>query len=316
MSRITIHSTQERVIARPYRDDEDFWRVRDLLIETYPITLPDFNWDVRRWDGSRFYNKEPVWGTYWDGRVRLWETQGGRLVGAVHPDGEGMAFLQIHPDYRHIESEMISWAESHIARAAEGGSQRRLTMFVYEYDTWRRHLLEQRGFEKTDDWGVIRRLRFGNKVLPPVEMPEGYTLRAARKDDPEEHQQFADLLNAAFNRDFHNALELHTFRTMAPCYRADLDLFAVAPDGSLAANVGVIYIEQVRAGLYEPVCTHPDHRRRGLAQALMWEGMHRLKKMGATEVTVGTGTMVPANRMYESVGFPEIHKGYHWRKVF
>ncbi len=316
MSHVTMHSTQERVIARPYRDDEDFWRVRDLLIETYPISLPDFNWDVRRWDGSRFYNKEPAWGTYWNGRVGLWETQGGRLVGAVHPDGEGIACLQIHPDYRHIEDEMICWAESHIAKEAQGCSQRRLTMFAYEYDAWRRYLLEQHGFEKTDDWGVVRRLRFGDKVLPPVELPEGYTLRAARKDDPEEHQQFADLLNAAFNRDFHNAQELHTFRTMAPCYCADLDLFAIAPDGSLAANVGVIYIEQIRAALYEPVCTHPGHRRKGLAQALMWEGMHRLRGLGATEVTVGTGTMVPANRMYESVGFPEIHKGYHWRKVF
>ena len=88
------------------------------------------------------------------------------------------------------------------------------------------------------------------------------------------------------------------------------------PDGSLAANVGVSYVEQVYAGLYEPVCTHPDHRRKGLAQALMREGMHRLKALGATEVTVGTGAMVPANRMYDSVGFPEVHRGYHWRKVW
>jgi GNAT superfamily N-acetyltransferase len=290
--------------------------VRNLLIETYPFTLPDFNWDVRRWDGSRFYNKEPVWGTYWDGRVGLWETEDGRLVGAVHPDGEGMAFLQVHPDYRHVEDEMIAWAESHIAKKADDGSQRQLTIFAYEYDSWRRHVLERRGFVRTDDWGVIRRLRFGRKVLPPVRMPAGYTLRTARKDDPQEHQEFADFLNAAFNRDFHNAQELRTFRTLAPSYRADLDLFAVAEDGSLSANVGVIYVPEVKAGLYEPVCTHPNHRRRGLAQQLMWEGMHRLKALGATEVTVGTGAMLPANRMYESVGFSEIHKGYNWRKVW
>lgn len=312
----TIHSTQERIVARPYRDDDDFWAVRSLLIETYPIALPDFNWDVRRWDGSRFYNKEPVWGTYWDGRVGLWETEDGRLVGEVNPEGAGIACLQIHPDYRHIEEEMIAWAESHIAKVTEDGSQRELTVFAFEHDAWRRHLLEQRGFVRTDDWGVIRRLRFGHKVLPRAQMPEGYTLRAARKDDPEEHQQFADLLNAAFNRDFHNAQELHTFRTLAPCYRADLDLFAVASDGSLAANVGVIYVPELKAGLYEPVCTHPDHRRKGLAQVLMWEGMHRLKALGAVVVTVFTGSRVPANRMYDSVGFPEIHKGYSWRKVW
>jgi predicted N-acetyltransferase YhbS len=248
--------------------------------------------------------------------VCLWETVDGRLVGAVNPDGEGLACLQIHPDYRHIEEEMIAWAESHMAKATEDGSQRRLILFVYEYDSWRRHLLEQQGYEKTEEWRVIRRLCFGDKVLPAVHMPDGYTLRAARKDDPDEHQQFADLLNAAFNRDFHNAQELRTFRTLAPSYRADLDLFAVAADGALVANVGVIYVPEVEAALYEPVCTHPDHRRKGLAQALMWEGMHRLRALGATGVTVGTGTMLPANHMYESVGFPEIHKGYYWRKVW
>ena len=62
MTSITVHSAQERVVARPYRDDDDFWRVRDLLVETYPITLPDFNWDVRRWDGSRFYSRSPSGG--------------------------------------------------------------------------------------------------------------------------------------------------------------------------------------------------------------------------------------------------------------
>ena len=316
MTGITIHSTQEHVTARPYRDDQDFWRVRNLLIETYPITPPDFNWEVRRWDGSRFHSKEAVWEPYWDGRVGLWETAGGRLVGAVHPDGEGVACLEIHPDYRHIEEEMIAWAESHLAKATEDGSQRQLGMFVYEYDSWRRRMLEQRGFEKTTEWGVIRRLRFGNKVLPPVQMPEGYSLRTAHGDDPDEHQRFADLLNAAFNRTFHNAQEIATFRATAPSYRAELDLFAEAADGSLAANVGVIYVEEVRAGLYEPVCTHPDHRRKGLARILMLEGMHRLKALGAAEVTVGTGDMVPANRLYESVGFPEVYKGYHWRKAF
>jgi mycothiol synthase len=316
MTGVTIHSTQERVTMRPYRDEEDFRRVRNLLIETRPLTPPDFNWDVRRWDGSRFHNKEAVWEPHWEGRVGLWETADGRLVGAVNPDEEGVASLQIHPDYRHIEEEMMAWAESHLSKATKDGSQRQLGMSAFEYDSWRRHLLEQRGFEKTAEWGVIRRLRFDNKVLPPVEMPEGYILRAARADDPDEHQAFADLLNAAFNREFHNAQEISTFRATAPSYRAELDLFAEAADGSLAANVGVIYVEEVKAGLYEPVCTHPDHRRKGLASMLMWEGMHRLQALGATEVTVFTGDRLPANRMYESVGFPEIYKLYHWRKVF
>lgn len=316
MSPITIHSTHEPATNRPYRDERDFWRVRELLLETYPLTPPDFNWDVRRWDGSRFHGDPAAWDPYWEGRVQLWETSGGRLVGAVHPDGAGNAYLQIHPDYRHLEPEMVAWAGEHIRTAPTDGTPPRTDVFVYEYDTWRLHVLQECGYVRFEEWAVIRRLRFGQKVIPPVRMPAGYTLRSAQKDDPAEHDQFAALLNASFNRTFHKGADIRNFRARAPSYRADLDLFAIAPDGSLAANVGVIYMPEVHAGLYEPVCTHPAHRQKGLAKMLMWEGMHRLQALGTTEVTVGTSEMVPANALYDSVGFPELYRGWVWRKTW
>lgn len=316
MSPITIHSTQEPASGRPYTSDADFWRVRELLLETYLLTPPDFNWEVRRWDGARYHNSPPGWNPYWEGRVRLWETGSGRLVGAAHPDSPGEAWLQIHPDWRHLEPEMIAWAEEHISTIPADGAPRCLNMYVHEHDSWRQQLLQERGFVRTDDWGVVRRLLFGQKLLPCVQMPAGYTLRNACADDPAEHEQFAALLNAAFGRTFHKAADTRAFRAMAPSYRADLDLFAIAPDGSLAANVGVIYMPEVKAGLFEPVCTHPDHRQRGLAKMLMWEGMHRLWHLGATQVTVETGSMVPANRLYEAVGFPEAYRGWMWRKTW
>ncbi|MBI3957829.1 MAG: hypothetical protein HY328_03390 [Chloroflexi bacterium] len=45
--------------ACPYRGDEDFWRVRQLLIDIYSITPTGFNWEVRRWDGTRFHDPDP-----------------------------------------------------------------------------------------------------------------------------------------------------------------------------------------------------------------------------------------------------------------
>jgi len=66
----------------------------------------------------------------------------------------------------------------------------------------------------------------------------------------------------------------------------------------------------------EPVCTHPDHRRKGLAQALMQEGLLRLRDLGALEASVDTGNMLPANRFYDSIGFTEAYRGYAWRKVW
>ena len=104
--------------------------------------------------------------------------------------------------------------------------------------------------------------------------------------------------------------------THAPSFRHDLDLAAEAPDGGFAAYVSVTYDEANQRGIFEPVCTAPAHRRRGLAKALMVEGLHRLKEFGAKNVYLGTGDMVPANRLYEAVGFTEAYKGYIWRKLF
>ncbi|MFN8486187.1 MAG: GNAT family N-acetyltransferase [Caldilineaceae bacterium] len=90
---------------------------------------------------------------------------------------------------------------------------------------------------------------------------------------------------------------------------------AVAPDGSFAASVGIAYDEANGHAVFEPVCTHPQHQRQGLARALMLEGLHRLKAVGAIDVSVDTGDMIPANRLYNSIGFTEVYLGHVWRKV-
>ncbi|MFZ0546808.1 MAG: GNAT family N-acetyltransferase [Candidatus Promineifilaceae bacterium] len=94
----------------------------------------------------------------------------------------------------------------------------------------------------------------------------------------------------------------------------ELDLVAVARDGRFAAYVGVPYDAYNRRGIFEPVCTHPDHRQKGLARALMQEGLRRLKALGAVDVVVETGDMIPANRLYASLGFTEMYNGCYWTK--
>jgi ribosomal protein S18 acetylase RimI-like enzyme len=51
--------------------------------------------------------------------------------------------------------------------------------------------------------------------------------------------------------------------------------------GSVAAHVGLTYEAVNRHAIVEPVATHPDHRRLGLARALLAEGLPRLATRGA-----------------------------------
>jgi GNAT superfamily N-acetyltransferase len=323
--------------------DLDFWGVRRFLVATHSMVPPALNWDVRRWDGHRFYSADPAWNQSWAVSHRLWETERGELAGACHPEGMQASsrqahlhvHFQVHPDYRDLEPEMLTWAEGLVAaapaRPAAGhgaaapggdtsgdanGANRSVTLSVYEYDAPRQALLEQRGYAKLGTGGAARMLRLGRQPLAQPIVPDGYVVRTVDPDDDDDCQRIADVLNAGFGRTFHTGVEFRTFTRLAPCYRADLDLVAVAPDGSFAAYVGVPYDDANGLGMFEPVCTHPEHRRRGLALGLMQEGLLRLRSIGARAAKVETGDMAPANQLYDAVGFTERYRVNDWRKTF
>lgn len=278
----------------------------------------NWNWEIRRWDGRHYHRRETAWDPRWEEAARLWETSDGRLVAAVHLEDSGQAHLQIHPDYRDVvEEEMVAWAEDHLSIAvAQPEDGRRLQIFVFDYDTARQELLAERGYERLPHGGVTRRLRVGGRPLPTPDITAGYRVRTTRPGAHEDYQGVAAILNAAFQRDFHTAREVRNFMTLSPSFRHDLDLLAEAPDGAFAAYVGITYDARNYLGIFEPVCTHPEHRRRGLARALMVEGLWRLRELGANEVFVGTGEDVAANRLYAAVGFSETYHGQIWEKRF
>ena len=309
-------TTTPRITARLMQQDDDYTQMRHLLLDTVPITPIGFNWDMRRLDGKRFYNADLAANRLLQRPVQLWEAGDGRLAGYVVSESPGDAHLQVHPDFRYLEVEMVAWAEANLAVVPQAGGARELEIYVYEYDALRQQIFTARGYEKLSYGGMCRHMRLGAQPLPVPEVADGYTLRTTDPADLDDCQRIADLLNAAFGRDFHNAQEYQHFAQYAPCFRRDLDLVMVAPDGSFAAYIGVPYDDANRRGIFEPVCTHPDHQRKGLARALMFEGLHRLRAIGALDATVDTGDAVAANAFYTAMGFTEAYRGYAWRKVW
>ncbi|HEX5591252.1 MAG TPA: hypothetical protein VFX65_13255, partial [Candidatus Limnocylindrales bacterium] len=71
-------------MLRRLADEADWWRIRDLLIDTFDATPRGWNWDIRRWDGSRFHNAIVTPVETLATTVALAEDSTGRLLGAVH----------------------------------------------------------------------------------------------------------------------------------------------------------------------------------------------------------------------------------------
>ena len=313
-------SSTSSFTVKALQTEQDWWRVHNLLIETFPITGPGFNWELRRWEGTRFH-REVTWDPAVFADFRLWETTSGRLAGVALPEGDEINLL-IHPDFRdQIEEPMLDYSQVNFARENDEG-QKQVQITIYEWDKVRQRLAEKHGFEKMSYGWITRWMRLGNQTLQEPHIATDYTMRVTHSlvDDAEhwgDCQRMADLLNAGFNRPgFHQAQEYHNFMTQLPMFLNELNLVMVAPDGSFASHAALNYDSANRFAIFEPVCTHPDHRQRGLAKALMLEGLRRVRALGARIVEVSTGDADAANALYDSIGFTEYYKAYTWKKAF
>jgi mycothiol synthase len=310
------------VISRQYGGEADYQRIRELLVRCYAINQRMHCWGLERLDWWRYnvqVNAEPDSDGTWESEVRLWETEAGELVGVAHPEGgfgpvekDRDVFLEINPQFRYLEDEMFAWAEGdHLSRKPSDGREWRLNTTVYDYDQRRAELVTRRGYSHVGLAGYKRRCALDGPI-PAGELPAGYRIRPVADDEME---AWSAVIGAAFDNAFTSAKRCRSW-LQAPTNRPDLNLVAVAPDGAFTASA-IAWLDEANAiGMFEPVGTHPDYRRRGLARAVLCEGLRRLKALGARLAYVGCGTGMAVTRLYESVGFTDYDEEHHWRKEF
>jgi ribosomal protein S18 acetylase RimI-like enzyme len=287
--------------SRGYRSPEDLEALRRMLIETFEINQTMHNWWIDRFESGTYFQPGE---DGWTSGLQLWHDDS-KLVGAVHPrsGAPNEAYIQIYPDYRHLEPEMIQWAENNL----HGGES--LSFWVFEFDAKRQRILESRGYERTGRYGY-ERWRSLSEPIPEMELPEGYVLRPLDREG--DADLMADAINAAFGRTFHTG-EWYRRVQSAPSYRCDLDLAAIAPNGAIASFATAWHHPRNDIGAFEPVGTHPDHRRLSLARSIIHEGLRRLRELGANRVKVGTGMNPAANSLYESLGFTRYERNHEYR---
>jgi GNAT superfamily N-acetyltransferase len=290
-------------------------RLRQMLIDTRALISCEFNWETRRWEGSFWCVADadrlnPCWGA----RAEIWETADGTIVGAAVPDGPGDLALQIHPHYRALEDEILAWAEENIARTNDAG-QRQLTTWVFNWDTERQARLTRHGYTPNSALFWHNRRRPVSDPIPDLPVASGYFIRSVRDND-EDVVRWVTCSNITFGQSY--APEFHrNFQHHAPSHDYDLHLIAEAPDGSFAAFAGLTVDETNREAVFEPVGTHPQHRRKGLARALMFEGIRRLQKLGSVDVVyVANWGTADAAMLYASVGLEHYATTTGWQKTF
>lgn len=272
---------------------EETWRLDPQLAQE---TVGDLAWMTRQYAGA-----EPEW------RRQLWWDDA-RVVAWAWIKAPARFFCQVHPERPELHEEIIEWFEAE-------ASERPLTASVRAGNEAAIQALEAHGFQHDPEapW-----LRLNARPLDEIDeplVPEGYRL-STMAESP-------DLAaRVAIHRIVWDPSRV-TEETYAAVmsewpYRPELDCLVLAPDGSFASYALAWIDEANRTGILEPVGTHPDHRRRGLASAVSLHALHQLRAAGAETGLVGSrgdaAYPVPS-LLYESIGFREFTRTLSYVKA-
>jgi len=94
----------------------------------------------------------------------------------------------------------------------------------------------------------------------------------------------------------------------SPGYAPERELVIRAADGAFVAFAVIWYDHLNRTGLFEPVGTHQDHRRRGFGRAIVMYGMQQMAAAGMEFATVAHfGQNEAARGLYQACGFKPWH---------
>jgi mycothiol synthase len=270
--KLTMHS---------YRNEDDYWRIREFLRSVMSHNnRRELSWHVARWDYWIWFANPDIEKITLEENVFIWETESGQIAAVLNPEQHGHAFPQVHPDFRtpELDEETIAVAEERLTTTGKDGHQK-LCYWIDSKDRSCQEILTRRGFNKVDlpESQEIQHRRSLDEPLPEPPIIPSYTIRSQGDGLELLERCYAsglgfhndDIQVARDNRDHSDWY--HHIQT-APLYRRDLDIVAVASDGSIASFCTIWFDDVTRTAYIEPVATVPAHQRKGLGKAVLMEG--------------------------------------------
>lgn len=251
------------------------------------------------YNGNKYYDPVEL--------MTIWEDDQGMTAWLLADPSHKSFDAQVRPDLRgdDLEREVLEYAGDRtveLMRKHEIASDC-IYADAFRGDTARIELLTALGWEPDDELPyVLNRIEINSIAVPAL--PQGYSFRSAKSI--EDAAALADAHNASFKVNW--TLELYRKVMESPGYEPERELVIQASDGSFVAFTVTWYDRLNRTGLFEPVGTHKDHRRRGFGRALLLYGMQKMAAAGMRFATVAHfGQNEAARGLYQACGFKPWH---------
>ena len=243
---------------------------------------------------------------------RFW-FDGDRVVAFVFYEAPATdIYFSVRKGYEYLADELIDYA---MTTMPNWDGEQQLILFngqEYLMESAKKH-----GFKMVFEYDD-RILDFKNELK--YELPEGYHFVESGDIDPVKigklcwygfnHGDKGDFVNwdkqdTSFDWTPEKSYKDCLGNIMAPLPHATQEYNVVIADelGEYVCFSGMWWVPQNNLAYMEPLCTAPEHRRKGLAAAALTFHYRRMKALGATHMTGG------GDPFYEKIGYG---KGLHW----
>jgi GNAT superfamily N-acetyltransferase len=297
----------------------DYERVQEFLRETFKINKTLHNWIPTRFENIKFgpCGKE-IYSSKDDINIQIWEEKSRKdskpkIIAVTIHRPPFLWTINIHPNFRSIEEEIIKWIENTIhERQIDSSTEHQIDFLVQETDSFRKELLQKRNYQ---DQGLVEidRIRPLNKPIPEPIVPEGFEIRSV--NIIKEFQKYQEAQATVFPHCKYMTMEQAEIYKSASFYNPKLDLAVIAPNGQIAAFTTIRIDPISKISEFEPVGTHPNYRRKGLAKAIIYFGLQLLEKNNLALISIpGSVAREEVIRLYDSVGFTDKVNVHLWQK--
>lgn len=282
----------------PARDD--FERMYRFLQEDYAAKRDDFIWLFSRLGDWKYglWHEQKYFPSFFRKHAQLWFDEGERLLGFVlSEDGGSDIAVLVREGHDDLYDTLLAWTITHW-----GPRYGTLKIEVHSRPAAALQALARAGFISRGEVAVTRVYDLTAQATRPVHLRPGYRIvdmvgnsdwrskgllyRSGFHD--EDHVTALDLLKFEYNRE-------------SPAYNPAFDLSVITADGAHVSTCVGFADPAARMAEIEKVCTHARYRRLGLAESVILECFHRLRRNGIERAYI-TGYGDQANALYEKLG--------------
>ena len=302
-----------KIITKQFQLLTDINLVWDFLVDTY-----DWKNDCGRAAPFFEYAITSSWmDTSYSFLDRLW-FDGDKVVAFVYYENPVTdIYFNVRKGYEFLADELVDYS---ISNMPHFNNEQQFVLF--DGQQFIKDAVAKRGFKQVYEWDE---LVFDFKNELNYELPEGYYFVEPKDVDivkcsklcwygfgHGERGDFADWDKYDDSMDWTPAKShkssLSRILSPSPHDSSQYNLVIADKDEEYVCFSGMWWVPQNQLAYMEPLCTHPAHRKKGLASAVLSLHYKRMKALGASHMTGG------GDPFYQKLGY---EKGYHctiWRK--